>query len=117
MDKHSDSGPAFSWPNGMPAKPQPKLATKEDVFAAVTNYSRAKRLAAAVFGPTARVFHRPGEPVKIVYEDTGELAGSGKSFPDAFSDASRDVKLEDILRGKARAVLRSFWASGPARPR
>ncbi len=76
-----------------------KLTADEErklLFAPVTNYSRAKRLAQALIGPTARVTNYEGKPVQIIMD--GEAYGEGATFADAFLSACYDMDPGEITR-------------------
>jgi len=48
-----------------------------------TSYSCVTKLSKALFGPTARVFHRDGVTIKL----GDNLLGEGETYYEAFKDA------------------------------
>jgi hypothetical protein len=67
-----------------------KQLTKEEIFASVTNKSRASKLAKAMFGRTARVY---GTSI----EADGEVVGEGRTFQEMFMNATRDVSIKELV--------------------
>lgn len=98
-----------------------RILTKEILFENVINYSRAKRVAEDLLGPTGKVV--------VTYEGTGErtvtsctllldgeVAGEGKTIPDAFVDATKDLTLREVqeLAGPALVSLEVARAGNEA---
>lgn len=100
---------------------QKKLTPEEEkaiLFSAVTNISRARRLAKALIGPFAQVKNRNGV-VQILAPDEGtalEVFGEGPTFKDAFSSACVDLSPKDILDA-AGPELRAIHSADARAPK
>jgi len=78
----------------------PKEEQMKALFSVVTNYSRAKRVARALLGPTSRVWHRREEGVvQVGYEEGGskQVAGQGATFADALVEASKELSMKELV--------------------
>lgn len=68
------------------------------LFSVVTNYSKAKRVARALLGPTSRVRSRDGV-VQVGYEEGGgmDVAGQGSTFSEALTEAAKELSFQELL--------------------
>ena len=80
-----------------PATPSKEEQFKS-LFSAVTNYSRAKRVARALLGPTSRVLLRDGV-VQVGYEEGGsmDVAGQGSTFSEALAEAAKELSVRELM--------------------
>ncbi len=88
------------------------LEQKRDLFAPITNVSRANRIAKVLFSPTARVFKLDDS---VVIRDGsspnfGEVFGAGATFMEAFMDGSKDVTAAEIV-GLALPELKALHSA------
>src|SRR5262245_42571368 len=81
-----------------PKKPKTRDDEFKVLFGVVTNYSRAKRLVAALVGPLGRVWQREGKfQVGEQGPDGNVVLGEGATFPEAFFEATKDLTVDDLM--------------------
>lgn len=94
------------------AQAESEAALRQRLFAPVTTSSRAKRLATALLGPTARVWDRDGKKqVGLQHAEGGQTVfGSADTWADAFVEATKDMAPLQIQR-TALGELRSIHSA------
>ena len=102
-----------------PAERDKRLQGIKTLLGVVTNKSRAQRVAKCLCGPLGRVWERDGVfQVGEQRPDGNEVYGQGKTWEEAFLEATRELSLEefaDLAGREIRAIAITQNVRGRAR--